>query len=264
VDAVRGLDLATYGVVAIDSITHLWESCKNAFTGRTTKAGTIPFHAWAAIKKPYRELMHQLLTLPVHVLITGRQGVDYAEDESSGELKALGYKMRAEGETAYEPDVLLRLEAHKAGKKAPAVPVAHVEKDRSGVLAGRTIGWPTFANVAQPLLGLLGTTHAAVPSDDEVGRHDAEALERQEMARGERSQEVAEEFQERFGQAEGAGELQRIAAEMTAEVKGLLLPKDLERTRRAYAARLARLKRAPTHEGDPETVGPVPAANGAV
>src|SRR5437588_8667046 len=60
-------------------------------------SGTIPLSAWTAIKRPYKELMHLLLTLPVHVLICGRQGNDFAEDDASGELKNLGFKMRAEG-----------------------------------------------------------------------------------------------------------------------------------------------------------------------
>src|SRR5690349_19493034 len=49
VEAVKDLDLSAYGVVVIDSITHLWEACKNAFAGRPTKIGTIPLHAWGAI-----------------------------------------------------------------------------------------------------------------------------------------------------------------------------------------------------------------------
>jgi hypothetical protein len=49
--AVRELDPDTHGVLVIDSITHLWDSCKNAFTGRLTKAGTVPLHAWGGIKK---------------------------------------------------------------------------------------------------------------------------------------------------------------------------------------------------------------------
>ncbi|HTH48300.1 MAG TPA: AAA family ATPase, partial [Candidatus Limnocylindria bacterium] len=184
--AVRGLDPAAYGVLVVDSITHLWEACKNAYAGRLTRTGTIPLHAWGAIKKPYKELMTLLLSLPVHVLICGRQGIDYGEDAESGELTCLGYRMRAEGETAYEPDVLLRLEAQRAAGQA-AVPVAHVEKDRTGVLAGRSIAWPTFEAVALPLLGLLGPAQAAVPSDHAVGLHDAEALAREEAERAQRS-----------------------------------------------------------------------------
>jgi hypothetical protein len=239
---VRGLDLDTYGVIVVDAISHLWDSCKNAFSGRLTRAGTIPLQAWTSIKKPYKELMHFLLALPVHVLWCGRQGIDYGEDEASGELKNLGFRMRAEGETAYEPDVLIRLESHKASRKATAVPTAYVEKDRTGVLAGQSIPWPTFTAVAQPLLGLLGSTHAALPSDDEVGLQDAEALARQEAERRQYSAELAAGYAARFTLAETLASLQQIGGELTATVKQQFAPPDLARVRRAYAVRLGKLK----------------------
>jgi hypothetical protein len=153
-------------------------------------------------QKPYKELMHLLLSTPVHVLICERQGNDFAEDDDSGELKNLGYKMRAEGETAYEPDVLVRLEAHKASKKALAIPIAHIEKDRTGVLAAQSIPSPTFDSLARPPLGLLGTTQAAMQSEEEIGVQDAEALARQEADRGRRSAELTGEYTGRFAQAE--------------------------------------------------------------
>jgi AAA domain len=256
-DAVRKLDPATHGVLVIDSISHLWDACRNAFKGKLTKAGTIPLHAWTTIKKPYKELMHLLLSSPLHVLICGRQGNDFAEDDESGEMKNLGYKMRAEGETAYEPDVLVRLEAHKASKKAVAIPVAHIEKDRTGVLAGQSIPSPTFDSLARPLLGLLGTTQAALPSEDEVGVQDAEALARQEAERGRRSAELTSEYTGRFTQAETVGALQRIGGELKPAVKTQLTAKDLERVRRAYATRLAALQ-APVAAPAAE-----PARNGA-
>jgi hypothetical protein len=206
-------------------------------------------------------LMHLLLSLPVHVLIAGRMGIDFAEDESSGELKNVGFKMRAEGETAYEPDMLIRLESHKANRKEVAVPLAHVEKDRSGILAGRSIPWPTFDNIARPLLGLLGATQAVVPSDDEVGRQDAEALAWQETERTDRSVELAAQYTTRFGQADGVAELERIAKELTARVKADLEGKDLARVRKAYAVRLGQLKAQ--DGGPPESNGRVAvAANG--
>src|SRR5271166_227355 len=249
--AIRGLKLATYGVLVIDSISHLWDACKAAYTGRLTKVGTVPLNAWSAIKRPYKELMHLFLSLPIHVLICGRQGNDFAEDEASGELKNLGYKMRAEGETAYEPDLLIRLEAHKPAKKALAIPMAQVEKDRTGILAGQAISWPTFDNVARPLLGLLGTEQASLPTDDEVGMQDAEALARQEAEQAQRSAELASEYSTRFAQAKRIAELQRMAGDLTPAVKATLLGTDLARVRSAYATRLAKLKAA----GEPATNG---------
>jgi AAA domain len=242
ITAVRQLDCNTHGVLVIDSITHLWDACKNAYSGKLTRAGTIPLNAWTNIKKPYKELLHLLLSLPVHVLICGRQGNDFAEDDESGELKNLGFKMRAEGETAYEPDVLIRLEPHKPTKKALAIPVAHVEKDRTGILAGQSIAWPMFDNIAKPLLGLLGATQAVLPTDDEVSQQDADALTRQEQQRVERSAEQAAEYTTRFGQADAVEALERLGKELTAEVKSRLTAKDLARVRRAYATRLGQLK----------------------
>jgi hypothetical protein len=247
--AVRGIDHATHGVLVIDSISHLWDACKNAFSGRLTKAGTIPLNAWTTIKRPYRDLMHLLLTSPVHVLICGRQGNDFAEDEVSGELKNLGFKMRAEGETSYETDVLLRLENRKEHKKAVAVPTAHVEKDRTGVLAGQTIPWPGFDNIGKPLLGLLGTTQAALLTDEEVGVQDAEALARQEKEHVQRSEELAGKYTARLLRTETLAELQQIGGELTAAVKSRLAAPDLARVRKVYGERLAALR--------------TPAANGA-
>ncbi|HVS36861.1 MAG TPA: hypothetical protein VMS17_14975 [Gemmataceae bacterium] len=86
--------------------------------------------------------------------------------------------------TACEPDLPLRLESHKANRKQAAVPAAHVENDRTGVLAGQSIPWPTFDDIAKPLLGLLGPTQASPPTDDEAGVKDAEGWRGRRWSRG--------------------------------------------------------------------------------
>src|SRR5581483_11626214 len=110
----------------------------------------------------------------------------------------------------YEPDVLIRLEAHKGSRKETAVPLAHVEKDRTGILAGQSIPWPKFENIARPLLGLLGTTQAPVPTEDEIRQQDADALARQEIESQERSAELAAECTTRFAQTDAVGGLERL------------------------------------------------------
>jgi hypothetical protein len=114
--------------------------------------------------------------------------------------------------------------------------------NRTGVLAGQSIPSPTFDSLARPLLGLLGSTQAALPSDDEVGVQDAEALARQEWERTRRSAETATEYTGRFALAESVAELHRIGGELQPAVKARLTAKDLERVRRAYATRLAVLQ----------------------
>src|SRR5260221_508225 len=132
--SIRALDTKEYGVVIIDAITHLWEAARAAYDGRQTKIGTIPMQAWGKIKKPYKDLMAYLLSSPMHVLICGRQGVEYETDEETDELKAIGVKMKAEGETPYEPHILIRMEALKPKKtNEVATIIAYAEKDRTGV-----------------------------------------------------------------------------------------------------------------------------------
>lgn len=240
--ALRTLDPKQHGVVVIDSISHLWDACKNAYTGKLTRQGSIPFNAWATIKKPYKALMHWLLTSPCHVIICGRQAVEYGEDESTGELTSLGYRMRAEGETGYEPDVLLRLEPRRTKRDPRAVPVAHVEKDRTGILAGRTIEWPSFESVAKPLLGLLGHEAVAMPNDDEVAVQDTEVLAREEVEHQRMSRELAESVLARFQSARTLAELQRCGQDLTAQVKARFTQTDLERVRAAYQTRHTQLQ----------------------
>jgi hypothetical protein len=163
--------------------------------------------------------------------------------------------MRAEGETGYEPDLLLRLEGRRPSKNKPTVPVAIVEKDRTGVLAGQIIAWPAYDNIAKPLLGLLGGTHVAPANEDEVGQQDAEALARQETERSERSAELAAQFTACLGLASGIADLQRMAKELTPAKKSQLEAKDLAHVRKAYATRLGQLKAEARQEcGDEASV----------
>lgn len=183
-DAVRGVG-DEHAVIVVDSVSHLWDAAMAAYRGRVNGAGKIPAHAWGPIKAPYKAMMRHLIECPQHVLILGRQANEFGDDGDGGEMKALGVKMRAEGETQYEPHVCVRMEAVKPAKKsraALAVTTAFVEKDRSSKIHGRTIEWPTFDNLAAPLLGLLGGVQARMEGDDATARRDADANEAREFA----------------------------------------------------------------------------------
>jgi hypothetical protein len=241
--ALHGLDPAEYRVIVVDSILHLWNARRSAYAGKLTKHGGIPLLAWTAIKRPYREMMNLLVSLPVHVILCGRQRMDYGEDEGTGELKQVGFRLRAEGETGYEPDILVRLESYKADRRKVAVILAHVEKDRTGVLAGATIEWPTFHKLAKPLLGLLGAKHAPVPTDDELALRDGVALERRDEQRREQSAELAADYASRIAEADTIEQLRNVGnvgRRITAEVKVRLTADDLEQVRRRYGTRLAK------------------------
>lgn len=197
VKGVKSLDAKDYGVIVIDSITHLWEAAIAAYNGKKTSVGTIPMWAWGKIKAPYKELMNYLLNCPMHVLICGRQGNEWEDDAETGELKRVGFKMKAEGETAYEPHILIRMSQHK--KKVGIADIeAFVEKDRTGVLAGQTIINPTFNTLAKPILPLLGGKQAKMESTDEAAGRDAEVLAEQDLAKEANSLELLEDFKARL------------------------------------------------------------------
>lgn len=236
--SVRQIKPDEYGVIVLDSITHLWEAAIAAYGGNQTRAGTIPMHAWGKIKRPYKELMSLLLSSPMHVIICGRQGTEYATDEETEELKAVGLKMKAEGETAYEPHILIRMEALKPKKTNElATIVAYAEKDRTGVLAGRSFVEPTFDSMIRPLLGLLGDTQAQIASNDETAAKDAERIADEERERAASSSKSLAEFKAKFVLAKNQDELKALGATITPKVKASMLPADVADMREAYQER---------------------------
>ena len=238
IGAVKGLSTEEYGVVIIDSVTHLWEAARAAYDGKQTKIGTIPMQAWGRIKKPYKDLMSYLLSSPMHVIICGRQGVEYETDEETDELKAIGVKMKAEGETPYEPHILLRMEAIKPKRtNEVAQIVAYAEKDRTGVLAGRSFVNPTFESLCVPLLGLLGDKQAKMPTDDEAAAVDSEQLAKQEKEREAQSAEHLRELSARIDLAKSADELKGIGKKITPQLKAQMLPADVATLREKYQTR---------------------------
>jgi hypothetical protein len=235
---LRNLNANDYSVVVIDSVTHLWQACIEAYGGRQTSAGTIPMHAWGKIKKPYKDLMTFLLSSNMHVVICGRQGTEYATDEETDELKAVGVKMKAEGETPYEPHILIRMEAIKPKRSNEiAQIVAYAEKDRTGVLAGRSFVNPTFDTLCRPLLGLLGGKQAQVESQGETAIHDADALAAEEQQRVSRSAQLVREWTAKVQLVSTSVELKAIGKQITPALKQQMTPQDVQTLRNAYQQR---------------------------
>lgn len=221
-DDVRALDPAVYGVVVIDSISHLWDSAIAAYSGKKVgeEKDKIPMPAWASIKRPFKGLIRFLLDAPFHVLILGRQKSEF--EKQGDELVKVGVTMRAEGETPYEPHICIRMEQKRGEKDVFAV----VEKDRTGLLSGKVIPNPSFATF-QPLLALLGTEQAQSEDPDEVAAKDSELLRKDEdKAKGkeEKSVVLLTAFQADIAKAATLKDLGLVAAAMKKERKHLMEP----------------------------------------
>lgn len=184
-DEVAAIDPRRYGVVVVDSITHLWEAAKAAYTGKILSNGAYPVQAWGAIKKPYKKLMSLLLDGQYHVIICGRQGVVMEEDDE-GQSKVVGAKMKAEGETPYEPNFLFQFKPEWQDDKTQRIS-AFVEKDRSGILQGKTLYEPTPSDIEPIIKYLSAGQQAKFGSLEDAAEKDAAGLEAQEQkARDER------------------------------------------------------------------------------
>lgn len=229
-DEVKALDPNKYAVVVIDSITHLWEAARNAYEGRLTKASTIPMNAWGAIKKPYKDLVAYLLNSPMHFIICGREGNEFAKDDVTGEMTLVGKKMKAEGETAYEPHILIQMESTKGKKSFVA---AYFEKDRTGILKGKTVANPTF-EVFEPLLALLGGTQAQIKDEDTAAVEDGDKLAQESRERTEKSRKIREQFTARFQLATGIDEVEKIGKDITAAMKKEMFKDDVDALRESY------------------------------
>lgn len=241
--AVKALKPEEYGVVILDSITHLWEATMAAYNGPKASNGAIPMHAWGRIKKPYKDLMAVLLSSSMHVIICGRQGVEYSKDDEDGESKAVGVKMKAEGETPYEPHILIRMEAVKPQKTNQVATIyAYAEKDRTGILSGRSFANPTFKTLVEPIMGLLGGTQARIESEEETAAKDAEAIANQERERVAKSADLLRTMSAKIDLAPTVAELKKVGKEITAPLKAQMTTADVAALRAKYLERETAIK----------------------
>lgn len=177
IEAVESIDPEEYGVLVIDSITHLWEAARAAYTGKLMANGGIPIQAWQNIKKPYKRLMSLFLDGNYHAILCGREGVVLEKDED-GEMEVTGTKMKAEGETPHEPHILGRMNPARDGRGGYLIKV-FFEKDRSGILTGREFEWPSYATIEPVVQYLSGGMQGKLGTPEEAAEKDANAQEKQ-------------------------------------------------------------------------------------
>ena len=230
------IDPKEYSCVVLDSMTHLWQVCIDSYTGKKGPDGQIPLQAWGPIKRPYKALMQWMLSTTMHVIICGRQGIEYGVNVENEELEVKGYKMKAEGETGYEPHILIRLEELRQQNKE-SIPTAYVEKDRTGILQGRAIPWPNYESVAEPMLKLLGSSQAVIDSD-QAALADAESRVVEEGEKSVKSERTKEDFLARLTLAKTKKEVETISKEITPQLKKEMLTEHVTELRERYLERL--------------------------
>lgn len=183
-------------VMLVDSISHVYENFLEAYK-QAKKKTRLEIQDWGFIKPRWKsDFSERFVRSRVHILFTGRAGYEYEAVEverdngtTKKEFHKAGVKMKVDGETAYEPDLLIHMERFEElldGKKKRVWREATILKDRSGLIDGRTFENPDGSEFSPVIEYLLTKPSDAVqsPEGDDRGLFDeSDAGERAKLER---------------------------------------------------------------------------------
>lgn len=164
IQIIREVEEAKIPVLIIDSISHVWRDLTDSYTKKANKK-SLTMYDWGILKTQWKEYTDLYLNSKVHIIMCGRAGYTYDQDvnEDTGkkEIVKTGTKMKVEGETGYEPDILIEMEALSV--KDSMINRAWVLKDRSDTMNGKYFDNPTFKTFTPFFSALnIGGEHVGV------------------------------------------------------------------------------------------------------
>jgi hypothetical protein len=139
------VEKASVPVLIIDSISHVWRDLTDSYARKANKK-SLTMYDWGILKTQWKEYTDLFLNSKMHILMCGRSGYTYDqgvnEDTGKKEIIKTGTKMRVEGETGYEPDLLIEMETLTIDDKF--INRAWILKDRSDTMNGKYYDFPNF------------------------------------------------------------------------------------------------------------------------
>lgn len=158
-------------ILFIDSITHVWESFLAAYAQKVRRT-RLEFQDWGIIKPTWKtEFSDPFVRDPYHCMMTGRAGFEYAQEKDENgkrQLVKTGIKMKVEGETAYEPDMLVLMERFEEvlTDRKQVWREATIIKDRSTLIDGRTFKNPSFQDFGPAIEAILADPTTRRPTEE--------------------------------------------------------------------------------------------------
>lgn len=163
--AIKWCEDGNAEILIIDSITHVYESFLQAFMKQKNRS-RLQFEDWGVLKPMWKEKFSTpFVQARVHIIFTGRAGYEYSDEKNAEtgkrEIFKSGIKMKAENETAFEPDILVLMEKEMQvlTEKKQVWREATILKDRTSLIDGKTFKNPTFNDfypaIAQLLDGVI-------------------------------------------------------------------------------------------------------------
>lgn len=165
VEAMRLMREGYSDILLIDSISHIWTNFIEAYKAkkeREKKSKYLTIADWGFLKPAWQtSFSDPFVNDPYHIIMCGRAGEVFSteENEETGkkEMFVSGIKMKAEKETAYEPDMLVHMELvqdMEGRSLTRVVRTATVLKDRSALIDGKVFENPTFEHF-EPVIDAL-------------------------------------------------------------------------------------------------------------
>jgi hypothetical protein len=192
VETMRRLRAGYADILVIDSISHVWEDFLRAYQVKVRRT-KLQFDDWGPIKSTWKqEFSEPFVNDPYSIIMCGRAGYEYEneknEETGKREIYKSGVKMKVEGETAYEPDVLILMERFEKvlGDEKEVWREATVIKDRSQKLDGKSFRNPKYDDFAPAIEAVLANPALHLNAAPEG---DATLLFKTEEERSERKRE---------------------------------------------------------------------------
>jgi len=155
------MDKGESDILMIDSLSHVWEGVLASYA-ESKRRTRLEFQDWGVIKPTWkREFSDRFVNGSWHAIFTGRAGYEYGTEKNAEtgkrEIFKSGVKMKVEGETAYEPDMLIYMERFEEmlGDTKKVWREATIIKDRSRILDGKTFKNPAYNDFAPAVDSLL-------------------------------------------------------------------------------------------------------------
>lgn len=169
-----------FDILLIDSISHVWENFLQSYQKQKGRA-RLQFEDWGVLKPKWKEEFSEPFVRDrYHAIMCGRAGYEYSDEKDENGKRQIyksGVKMKVEGETAYEPDMLCYMERFEEildKDKKKVWRECTVLKDRSTLLDGQTFRNPSYADFAPALDQLLDEPVDRTPAKEGENRFDSE------------------------------------------------------------------------------------------
>jgi hypothetical protein len=165
-EAVRWSE-ANASALIIDSITHPWRELLESYM-KSKKRSFLQIDDWGYLKGDHgwAQFTDLYINSKLHIIMCGRAGDDteqYTDENGKRQFEKVGIKMKTEGETGFEPSLLVLMEREMDLRTKEVGHCAKILKDRSTLLDGKEFNDPGFKEFLPHINCLnLGGAHVGV------------------------------------------------------------------------------------------------------